>query len=59
MKSKVQKLIDELEREKGAEFAQKIFEIAVSSAVLKYKPGSGDNILFGLVAQEIEMMVAN
>lgn len=53
MKNKVQKLIDVLEREKGA-----VFEIAVNSAVSKYKPGSGDDILFGLVAQAMETMMA-
>ena len=58
MKDKVQKLIDELEREKGAEFACNVLESAMSRAISKYKSGSGDDILFGLVAQEMEKMMA-
>ncbi len=54
MQDKVQKMIDELERRKGAEYSANVFEHAMAMAIPKYKAGSGDEVLFGLVAAEME-----
>ena len=54
MQDKVQGMIDELERRKGAEHAANVFEHAMAMAMPKYKSGSGKEVLFGLVAAEME-----